>query len=240
MQTKFLFGLLVFMTSTVYAGVIREVRVDTARMVPITLQMGQSTVLRFSEKPRKVVVGNQNYFKVEFIENDITIQPQGIATTNLFVYGEYNTYGFILNVCGSCRSDDLVKVSWKSDFVLKQQKPKESKIVVKSSSIILKSKSVTAKVTKVIEQPLGRMHILEIDLENKTDTPIPTGEIQFRLTRGGKSLKNVTIVFDRGQIKSHDVGRARIFIKLEKKSGFTLLMRHQRSEVKKIISRSLL
>jgi hypothetical protein len=78
---------------------------------PIYLSMGKSTVLRFRDHPRKIVIGNQNYFGVEFIENDVALQPLGIIKTNMFVYTETRTYGFYL-IVGQGRSDDLAKVEW--------------------------------------------------------------------------------------------------------------------------------
>ena len=98
------------------ASSIRTVQVNAKKMQLIYLKMGMATVLRFTAKPKKVVIGNQNYYAVEFIDNDLTIQPQGKVETNLFVYTPYRTYGFILRVCSSCRSDDLVFVKWKSNY----------------------------------------------------------------------------------------------------------------------------
>ena len=101
---------------TAIANGIRTVQVNDKKMQLIYLKMGRATVLRFTSKPKKVVIGNQNYFSVEFIDNDLTIQPLGKVETNLFVYTPYRTYGFILRVCSSCRSDDLVFVKWKSNY----------------------------------------------------------------------------------------------------------------------------
>ena len=98
------------------ASSIRTVQVNDKKMQLIYLKMGMATVLRFTAKPKKVVIGNQNYFSVEFIDNDLTIQPLGKVETNLFVYTPYRTYGFILRVCKSCSSDDLVFVKWKSKY----------------------------------------------------------------------------------------------------------------------------
>ena len=98
------------------AGGIRTVQVNDKKMQRIYLKMGRATVLRFASKPKKVVIGNQNYYAVEFIDNDLTIQPQGRVATNLFVYTPYRTYGFNLRVCSNCRSDDLVFVKWKSSY----------------------------------------------------------------------------------------------------------------------------
>ena len=58
------------------AGGIRTVQVNDKKMQRIYLKMGRATVLRFTSKPKKVVIGNQNYYAVEFIDNDLTIQPQ--------------------------------------------------------------------------------------------------------------------------------------------------------------------
>lgn len=98
------------------AGGIRTVQVNDKKMQRVYLKMGRATVLRFTSKPKKVVIGNQNYYAVEFIDNDLTIQPQGRVATNLFVYTPYRTYGFNLRVCSNCRSDDLVFVKWKSSY----------------------------------------------------------------------------------------------------------------------------
>lgn len=100
----------------IQASGIRTVQVDAYKMQRIYLKMGRATVLRFTTKPKKVVIGNQNYYAVEFIDNDLTIQPQGKVETNLFVYTQYRTYGFILRVCSSCRADDLVFIKWKSNY----------------------------------------------------------------------------------------------------------------------------
>ena len=62
---------------TSLASGIRTVQVNAKKMQLIYLKMGRATVLRFTAKPKKVVIGNQNYFSVEFIDNDLTIQPQG-------------------------------------------------------------------------------------------------------------------------------------------------------------------
>src|ERR1700722_11348359 len=104
-----LLGLLV--SETLFAGTVRTVGINNGAMAPIYLKMGKSTVLRFIEKPKKVVIGNQNYYGLEFIENDVAIQPLGAVGTNLFVYTENHTYGFLLTP--GERYDDLVFVRWR-------------------------------------------------------------------------------------------------------------------------------
>ena len=116
MKQFILASVLLCVSLTSLASSIRTMQVNAKKMQLIYLKMGRATVLRFTAKPKKVVIGNQNYFSVEFIDNDLTIQPLGKVETNLFVYTPYRTYGFILRVCSSCRSDDLVFVKWKSNY----------------------------------------------------------------------------------------------------------------------------
>lgn len=125
---KFILACVLCCSLAAQASGIRTVQVNDKKMQIINLKMGMATVLRFTAKPKKVVIGNQNYFSVEFIDNDLTIQPIGKAETNMFVYTPYRTYGFILRVCSSCRSDDLVFVRWKSNYqYISKKTKKESK-----------------------------------------------------------------------------------------------------------------
>ena len=116
MKFFFWIGTLTFFSVSVYASGIRTLQVNDKSMGVIHLRMGKASVLRFPDKPKKVVIGNQNYYSVEFIDNDLTIQPLGDVETNLFVYTPFHTYGFILNVCHQCQYDDLVYVKWKTKW----------------------------------------------------------------------------------------------------------------------------
>ena len=114
MKYIFLAGnLLSFLFGLQAQASVRTVEANERGIAPIYLGLGRSTVLRFRERPKKVVLGNQNYFNIEFIESDLAIQPTGIVSTNLFVYGEAHTYGFSLHVSGGASGDDLVHVSWR-------------------------------------------------------------------------------------------------------------------------------
>lgn len=108
---------ILFCSPCLFAGQVRSLDISDRSMKPIYLKMGQSTVLRFNDRPQKIVIGNQNYFNIEFIGNDVTIQPQGLVTTNLFIYGKYHTYGFILRVSKGRNYDDLVKVRWRPETI---------------------------------------------------------------------------------------------------------------------------
>ena len=173
-----LLGMLVI-TQGAMAGNIRTIDVSAKQMKTINLKLGQSTVLRFRETPKKVVVGNQNYFNVEFIGNDITIQPQGPVKTNLFVYGEYHTFGFILKAGNYNQYDDLVNVLWNSPRMKRKKRVNLSVKTIKRS-IKLKSK-LTCYLEKVTELK-PKFYVLDFRLLNEGKKIISINDVDLFLT----------------------------------------------------------
>ena len=95
----------------VTGGSVRSIPMDDAAMETIRLAPGRSTILRFSERPEKIVLGNTAAYKTGFVENDVTIQPRETIPTNLFVYTKGGaSYGFVLAPSDRSGYDDLVKV----------------------------------------------------------------------------------------------------------------------------------
>lgn len=185
---------------------VRSVSATDRAISPIYLSLGRSTVLRFREKPRKVVLGNQNYFNIEFIESDLAIQPTGGVTTNLFVYGEFHTYGFTLHVGGS-PADDLVHVSWAP--------PQEAG----------RSAPVSNTQVRVIEKQFSVGPTLQLRLERIVYLPSQNliwGELSV-LSQGGSppSVKKISVgVFERGisEVKSRLVCESDV-IKMAQKNS---------------------
>ena len=73
--------------------------------------------MSFPEKPQKIVMGNTGLFKVEFVGNELALNPKGIIKTNLFVYTKKKMYPFFLKVVQKGDYDDLVHVRWQSRFI---------------------------------------------------------------------------------------------------------------------------
>lgn len=85
-----------FLISISMGSEIKEINSEIKKINPIYVKVGRSTVIQFEKRPVKAVVGNQNYYSIEFVNNDVTIQPLANIPTNLFVYTENETYGFEL------------------------------------------------------------------------------------------------------------------------------------------------
>jgi len=219
---------------------VRTVYVNDKKMEKIFLNMGKSTILRFREKPKKVVIGNQNYFQVEFIDSDITIQPQGIATTNMFAYCENNTYGFILNVSNSGKYDDLINVRWrpKTSFHFSQKRKPQKRIVTnKKISKDLKLEGIKIKIDKISYDEKRNFHIIDTFIENLDIKAFIIKNLRIALTRKKKDLEKKFIVFEKEVLKTKEKAKIRVFVRLKIKKGFTLKFSLNDKNVSTIISR---
>ena len=175
---------------TARAERIRTLYTSDQVMQPVYLAMGRSTILRFDEKPKTAVIGNANYFSLEYINNDITIQPQGVVVTNLFVYTESQTYGLILKVGGQGgQYDDLVQVRFRPSYLSLPARALKRPVLVSEAALhsrfVMKG-VLEFDVTKVIKSVAQGLVILEIEISNLSKLSIKTGEIALSLTVGGK------------------------------------------------------
>jgi len=208
-----------------HAGVVRTLRMNNRKMETINLSLGKSTVLRFRELPKKIVVGNNNYFNIEFIGNDVTIQPQAPVTSNLFIYGEYHVYGLILKVSQRSNYDDLVNVRWKLSYQKRfSQKPRRKikKKAIQSSHLSLENGLNIIVLTPKVS-PIGEnTYILDLKLQNTSNSIISTKDLFINLTRRKRPLISQSIIYKNDEISPEKETLARIFVKLKKKKGFTL------------------
>lgn len=161
---------------------VRHINTTERAIHPIYLSMGRSTILHFQERPKKVVCGNKNYFNIEFIENDLAIQPLRPAVTNLFVYTESHTYGFTLGVNTTSTADDLVHVDWeehrKSETVVENLKVRNSETLTRPfkplamhsrsiKKIIRLAPQLEMRLEKWVEAPSKNLKWVELSLLSK-------------------------------------------------------------------------
>lgn len=222
-----------------FAGTVRTIGVNNDSMAPIYLRLGKSTVLRFPDKPRKVVVGNQNYYGLEFIENDLAIQPLGAVSTNLFVYTERRTYGFLLTP--GERYDDLVFVRWRSDF--ERAQPKEATPPAKESRLGLSfkiGKALAVTIEKVKAQASLGLHLIDGTLENTGKTEIALSDLSLRAIRQGKAVGKQDMVTEKERLKPGEKSKVRIVLKLDQKADFTLEGKSGNDSGKVILGRKFL
>lgn len=237
--SSILWAMLVVFTLDAEARV-RDLSISSTEMGHIYLKMGKSTVLRFADKPKNVVIGNQNYFNIEFIGNDVTIQPLGQVSTNLFVYGEYQTYGLILNVRGSGVYDDLVTVRRKAPQVKPAQgsskpdarrRPIHHELSYKGAL----GKRLKVEATGIFFHPDLNAYVMDLIFYNQNEDKILSQDISVSLTRRNQALEKQQTVFSKDKAISGEAIRSRVIFS-DKAESFTLNTRFKDYEWKQIIN----
>lgn len=80
---------------------VRHVECFKDQIVTVRTALGIATIIQVPDRPNSVVVGDQDKFKVEYLDQAITIKPlQSGAKSNLYVYTDYRRYNVQL-VTGS-------------------------------------------------------------------------------------------------------------------------------------------
>ncbi len=238
LHSLFLVGVLSFVSLTcapAHAGKVRTLYTNDRMMPPIFLAMGRSTVLRFDEKPKNAVIGNQNYFSIEFLGNDITIQPQGVTSTNLFIYTESQTYGLILKVGPESQYDDLVSMRWKPGYLNVENKMKRPTSLLGETNIhrTLDLKGLLhVELTKVIRAVAQGVSIFEVNVTNKTKEAISAKDVQIAVTakNGSKPPQQFAFLLDtlRPQTKTN----ARILLRMEGLENMDLTLSYKNQSAK--------
>ena len=217
-----------------FGGAVRTVSTDGAAMVPVNLRLGQSTVLRFQEKPKKVVLGNSNYYSIEFIDNDVAIQPLGVIFTNLFVYGTKNVYGFLLRTNSSDSYDDLVRVTWKDTSSSGPHIPLPISAIKEISRPDLSGvvgKDLAFSVTRILRYEKSDFYIVDFVFENKAQTSLKLSSLQVKAVRGKAALPRQDFIMRDSVLKPGKSTMARLLVRLsEKNGGFTIEMRFGQSK----------
>lgn len=104
----FIATVLLFFISPAEARV-RRVEVKSDQIVTVRTALGIATIIQVPDRPNSVVVGDQESFKVEYLDQAITIKPlHGGAKSNLYVYTDYLRYNVQLVTGGEGVADYVV------------------------------------------------------------------------------------------------------------------------------------
>lgn len=95
---------------------VRRVTVQGDQIVTVRTSIGIATIIQVPDRPNSVVVGDQDSFKVEYLDQAITIKPLSDgAKSNLYIYTEWKRFNVEL-VSGS----EAI-----ADYVVYLENPKE-------------------------------------------------------------------------------------------------------------------
>lgn len=108
MKYCFILFLLILLPSFANAERVKKVKVKKDQIVQVKTAIGVATIIQVADNPTSLVVGDNEGFKVEFLDQAITIKPlHANARSNLYIYTEYRRFDIEL-VTVQERSADYV------------------------------------------------------------------------------------------------------------------------------------
>jgi hypothetical protein len=218
---------------------VREVDTNDHLMKVVNLTMGRSTVLSFQEKPVKVVSGNSNYFNVEFVGNDLTLQPLAPVETNLFVYTEKGTkFGFLLKVGSVSNYDDILYIKWKNQNEIRMKSFKPQKLLQPFKLFV--GKEIEINVKRFVRLGEIKTYLFDFEILYKGEAKIKTASIDVFVGRTNQRFIGQKLVFEKEEIKSDEMIRGRLLTRIEQAQNFSLIVKVSGKEVKSIITKDYL
>lgn len=72
---------------------VRRIEVQSDQIVTVRTSIGIATIIQVPDRPNSVVVGDQDSFKVEYLDQAITIKPVSSgAKSNLYIYTDWKRF----------------------------------------------------------------------------------------------------------------------------------------------------
>ena len=153
---------------------VKTVEVIKDQIVRVNTAMGIATIIQVPDRPNSVVVGDQDAFKVEYLDLAITIKPiTPHGKSNLYIYTDYRRFNVEL-ASGSEAS---------ADYVVYLENPKNKETNQKGSGITWK------KVFKTFKNESTTFTLNRIGNTNKK-TNIGVVIVEFTLSSSKNELIN--------------------------------------------------
>lgn len=88
---------------------VRRVEVRSDQIVTVRTAIGIATIIQVPDRPNSIVVGDQASFKVEYLDQAITIKPlHSGAKSNLYIYTDYRRFNVQLITTNEPAADYVV------------------------------------------------------------------------------------------------------------------------------------
>lgn len=160
---------------------VRRVPYGSDQIVTVRTALGIATIIQVPDRPTSLVVGDTESFKVEYLDQAITIKPlHGSARSNLYIYTDYRRFNVQL----------LTGAEPSADYVVYLDSPKEKSGDLKSTLRWMRYKQVLNNDSLSLEVGrLGRTRdgllVVEFKLKSKNKEQIDPK--WFWLTQNGST-----------------------------------------------------
>jgi len=102
----FLFGIIGLSES--YAKV-RNINMNIDSIAVIRTSLGVATIIQVPDRPSSVVIGNPGAFKIEYLDNGITVKPNFLgAKSNLYIFNDWRRFNLDLITVPQGQADYVV------------------------------------------------------------------------------------------------------------------------------------
>jgi len=145
---SFILVLVISFNSTASAPKVRHISLLTDQIAIVKTALGIATIIQVPDRPNSLVVGDTEAFKVEYLDQAITIKPmRNGARSNLYIYTDYHRFNVQL-IAGSEASADYVVYL---DIPKEKKNGKDAKPTLhwKPYRSRLKNESISLAVTRI-------------------------------------------------------------------------------------------
>lgn len=102
---------------------VRKLELQNDQIAEIKTALGIATIIQVPDVPNSVVVGDSEAFKVEYLDQAITIKPLHVgAKSNLYIYTDYRRYNVQLVSVAQAEANFIVYLEPAKSFQ-KKEKP---------------------------------------------------------------------------------------------------------------------
>jgi hypothetical protein len=208
---------------------VRKIEVKTDQIITVKTAVGIATIIQVPDRPNSIVVGDQNAFKVEYLDQAITIKPlHGGARSNLYVYTDYRRFNVQLVTSNESTADYVVYLE------NEKEKPKSSHISWMNFKNHLKNDDLTIE-TKRLAKTRDGVLLVEFEVRSEkreklkaewiwlsqsgTTRPIHSLALSAQELSPGRPIKGILQVL-RADISEKDI--MRIELRRKKNSYLTI------------------
>lgn len=137
---------------------VRTVEVKKDQIVTVRTALSVATIIQVPDRPTSLVVGDQTAFKVEYLDQAITIKPiHGGARSNLYIYTDYRRFNVQLVTTAEASADYVVYLE--SQTAKAVTKAKTSKDGWRAYKNFLRNDSLTLETKRVSNSTDGSLLI---------------------------------------------------------------------------------
>ncbi|MBS1963079.1 MAG: TrbG/VirB9 family P-type conjugative transfer protein [Bdellovibrionales bacterium] len=163
---------------------MRKVVVERDQIVTVRTALGVATIIQVPDKPNSVVVGDMNAFKVEYLDEAITIKPLGPRSrSNLYIYTDYRRFNVQLVAGTEASADYVVYLESSRSKPRAAEKPKE-RIIWKPLARQMTNEGLTFRSSRIGASDDG---IVFVEFTLASENPVAIKPDWFWLTQGGNS-----------------------------------------------------